>query len=421
MPGANLSVAAKNTVGLYGLYAGYYLAGLLITPYLARCLGPIPFGRFSAFQALAATMAVFIEFGFSFSATAALQREHLSRSADRIISEVLMAKLWLSLPVSLVLLLVVRYVPALDNGPAFAALCLAAACCQGFSPAWIYQGYGRLIQYSALDMAIKALSVAAMFLWVHNAGDLTRAALFWTLGSFLSSTAGTLWIMRRVNWSRSLPPYTRIASRLRDCLSLFCFRAATNLQSVIGPVLLSVAAPEAPLGAYAGADKISKHLAGVLYPVIEALYPIFRNSPRWTSGSVPRHLALTLVLLTLAGAILSLGLFITAPLLTSLLLGSKYPEAVVFVRVLSPLPVVAALGQSVGVHWMVPMGMGRLYSAITGAMLALYVISTVALSHWYGALGMCWAQILTAVTASSGMLVATLVQFKRSRPLELGD
>ena len=398
------ATVARNALGLYGLYCGYYLVSFLVTPYLARMLGPAGFGRFAVFQGLAMSAALLIEFGFSFSASAALQRSPDRSAASRVVVEVMAAKGTLAACASLLLLFVAWRIPAFNSRALFGA-CLLAVISQGFSPSWIYQGYGRLIGYSAFDMAVKVAFALAVFLVVHAPEDLRLAAFLWALSSAVSTMGGMIWIARGFDWT-IVPTSSAVARRLREGASLFGFRIASNLQAAANPVIVSLFEIGTGLGAYAGCDKIAKNLSGTLYPAIEALYPYLANRAREAGTANRWRSELTVATMATAGAALSIAVYASAPMLVRVFLGPAYRDATALLQILAPLPLLTAFSHSLGVHYMVPQGFGRAYFCIVVIVLLLHAALATLLTQAYGARGMCYAQLFTPATTILMMLIA---------------
>jgi PST family polysaccharide transporter len=402
-----LAIAARNAVGLYGLYCGYYLLSFLVTPYLARVLGPAGFGRFAVFQGVAMSVALLIEFGFSFSAPAALQRSPDRSDASRIVVEVMAAKGALAVMGCAAVILIAEWMPGTFDRGWLLAACLVAVLSQGFAPSWIYQGYGRLIEYSAFDMAVKAAFAIAVFVAVRRPADMQTAAALWALGSTVSTIAGLLWIGRAFEWG-IVPGPREIAARLREGLTLFAFRMVTNFQAAFNPVIVGMFESGASLGVYAGCDKIAKNLSGLLYPAIEALYPYLANSVEDSSGRSRRKSQIVLGALAAAGALLSLAIYLLAPLFVKIFLGTAYGEAAGLLRILAPLPLLSAVSHSLGVHYMVPHGLGRQYFRITCGMLMLHGALAVFMINAYGITGMCYTQLVTPMISIVIMLTVIL-------------
>jgi PST family polysaccharide transporter len=71
---------------------------------------------------------------------------------------------------------------------------------------------------------------------------------------------------------------------LRTGASMFLFRSAVSLYTTANALILGLFASATSVGYYAGAEKITRALLGVLSPVSQAVYPRLNNLLRQSPG-----------------------------------------------------------------------------------------------------------------------------------------
>ncbi|MDQ3254104.1 MAG: oligosaccharide flippase family protein [Acidobacteriota bacterium] len=402
---ADLQHAMRNLGGLYLLYLSNYLLGLLITPLLARRLGPASFGHFAAAQAYALTIGAVVEFGFNFSANAAAQRLKDDRNGLSLLySGVTCAKLAIFvLVVGLSALLPpVTVAFAGDNRLLLASMAWALS--MGLGPIWLYQGIGQLRLYSRLDLSIRVALALAVILLVSASTPIWVVQTFYAISAFISLALTTALICKQVD--PVAPSLAYVMRCIKEAAPLFLYRLTGTVQPFINPLILGSFAPAAAVGNYAGAEKVSRFAAGLLSPLCEAVYPyVFhraRNQPSDAGTTALRLLAINMSL----GLSLAVALFVGAPWIARAFLGSAFTEVPSILRILALTPLLVGMTNALGVHWMLPTGLTRSYNAITVSTFAVHIAVGAAASAAYGPLGMGAAVVFSSVFALIGMGVA---------------
>src|SRR5205823_1413572 len=103
-------------------------------------------------------------------------------------------------------------------------------------------------------------------------------------------------------------------------------------------------------------EKIGKSAAGLLSPLREAIYPrlagLFHHSP----AAARRLAGVGAMIATGAGILVSASLYVFAPLIIHILMGRDFGPSVSVLRILSALPLIIAITESVGLQWLLPQG-----------------------------------------------------------------
>jgi O-antigen/teichoic acid export membrane protein len=103
----------------------------------------------------------------------------------------------------------------------------AMAVLNGLSPVWFFAGIERLRLVATVDVAIRALTAAAIILAVRHHGEGLRVLSIWTFGAGTSLVVLTTLMYRRIPYHRPTSGQRRLA--LREGRSLFVAGAAVSL------------------------------------------------------------------------------------------------------------------------------------------------------------------------------------------------
>ena len=384
----------QNVIALYGVHFANYLFPLITVPYLARVLGPKGWGLVAFAQAFGQYLALVVEYGFNLSATrqVARSRDSVEQRAE-LIAGILGAKAFLaSLALGLVLVVSHR-VPSFREHPKVLWAGVFWALAMAFNLMWYFQGLERMRLVATLDVGAKALSLVGILLWVRNPEDGWKMLALMGMTSLLSTLAALTLAYREV--PVRLPSWVRVWEALRLGWTMFLFRSAVSLYTVGNAFILGLFASPQIVGYYAGAEKISKAFLGLLGPISQALYSRLSHLVQHSRAEAARLVRVGMGVMGLGGMLMGLTVFTLAPILVRILLGEGYEPAVPVVRVLSLLPLLIALSNVLGIQWMLPLGLDRLFNAIILGAGLVNLTLAVLLAPRFAHLGMAWAVVVS--------------------------
>jgi PST family polysaccharide transporter len=395
------SPLGRNLLYLYLVQGANYLFPLLTLPYLSRVLGPGGFGLLAVGQSLAFYLQLLTDYNFALSGTREVARHREDPKAlSRILSGVLGAKLLLVLPAFLLALLALR-LPVLQGQEKVVFSALFWAVAWGLSPVWFFQGLERMRRVALLELLTRALATFGVFLLVRGPEGVHLPLLLNGVAALGASLLGYFWLAREVGLA--LPRLGEAFLYLRLGWSLFFFRLAVSLYTAANPLILSLFVPPAQVGLYAGAERLTKALLGMVEPFNRAFFPRLSHlvhADPLRAGTLGRRILSLMGALGVVGALL-VALF--APQAVSLFLGRGYEGSVPLMRTLALLLPLVALSNFLGIQWMLAWGMDRAFNAIIvlGGLGNLLLASL--LAHRFGAQGMAWAVVLVEAWVTGAM------------------
>lgn len=408
----------RNLIALYGVQIATFLLPLLTLPLLARNLGPTALGELAAVQSLFATLGFLLEYGFNFSATRqmAIHREDRSR-VTAILSDVLGAKLLLSVVFLLLSLAIYLFVPVFRSQGLLFWLGFLGALAQGFNLFWFYQGIEKLSWSASVDVALKFGYTALVLLLVRSPQDAVLVIGLQGLSSLLSlliNGARARQFVDGLRWS-----LTGSLGALREGRSLFFFRAVTLFYTSANSAMLRLFAPAATVAQYSNAERLTNVGFSAFGPLLQVFFPRLSHLVHHDFAEAQRFFRRALLLIfviSLASATLG---YILAPLAVKLLFGDQFKETVPIFRTLIFNIPLFAISHLFGIHWMVPNGMQKPFNIIVTLAALTNIFSVLIIVPRYQAQGMAWGvvgcEFLVAALMITYVLRSGLSPFGRSR------
>lgn len=306
---------------------------LVALPWLSRVLGPEAFGLLMYMCVLPPIINLVMDWGLPLGAARAAAREKSNKQklrdllGDVFAAKILLICIWLPLALA-----AMPFVPHAMRYPLAYFLAIMTGICRGISPLWFFQGAGRcMTKMAAWDVGASLLALLLVFLLIRAPADWPLYLLFLVLckgGAYLWLN-GRLWHAWRpnLNFKKGFM-LLRNANALFAC-SFFSMIYLYGSQLVLGWFLSS-----AQMGIYVAVNKMIRALANVATPFAQTVFPRICSIK-----SVKPKLAAKLLRfsLLLSGLLILLGvgmMWIIAPFLIKIALGSDYPEAVPVLRIM---------------------------------------------------------------------------------------
>ncbi|MDR7550781.1 MAG: flippase [Armatimonadota bacterium] len=404
---------AQNAIALYAVLITTYLLPLITIPYLARVLGPAPWGLVAMAQALSAYLMIVVEYGFHLSATRAVarERENRDRLAD-LFANVLSAKGVLALVLLPVPLLVRGLVPALGGEPQLLWAAYVAAVALALTPSWFFQGLELMRLVGVLDIVARAIATFGIFAFVRGPGDAALVLWLQAIGGLVAGAIGFGLAARVVRLRR--PRWTDAVHGFRLGRSLFVFRLAVSMYTAGNALILGMFVPARLVGYYAGAERVTRAFQGVLGPISQVLYPRMSYLVKESPEGAARLLRSSQRMTGTVGFLLYLLAAIGAPMWVGVLLGDQYGPSIPVLRILALVIPLIALSNALGIQWMLPLGLDRGFNWIIAVAGILNVGLAIVLAPGLGPVGMATAVVVSEMFVTVGM--CSYLRIRRQNP-----
>ncbi len=385
-----------NVVALYGVQACTYALPLLTFPYLARVLGPSGWGVVIFAQAIGDVIACVVEYGFDISGSRETSRQRNDpQRLSALISGVLGAKSLLAIVCIAGALFSRRFTQHIAPSLALFWASTIWGVCQGINMLWFFQGLERMRLASTLEIGGKVMATLSIFVLVHKPDDGWKVMAAQCVGCLVAHGVTVVLAYREVGFRWPTPSSVRDALRLGG--SMFLFRAVQALSGSVNRLVLGSVAPVAVLGEYAGAEKITRVFQQGMWPVNQALYPKLTQQAQNNPRGALKTVRLSLLFLGGLGAFFGLVIFLGAPLLVHLVLGSAFQEAVPVLRVFSLWIPLIALTTVIIFQLLLPNHLDSQFNFVNITAGLLGIGAALLLAPRFGAIGIAWAAVTAQV------------------------
>ena len=269
----------KNTVWQYCLQAIKYLLPLATLPYLTRVLSPEGYAIVSYTTSFMAFVQVYIEYGFNLSGTRKVASAKTSDELNSIVGSALQARLLLCVVVGVVVAIVARFIPMLNNNLLYASLAYIAACGRALAPDFLFQGKEQMGPLTIRYLLSKGSSTVLTFVLVHGMGDIllvpvldifaSAIALVWSFAS-----ASKLFRARPV--AVSLPT---VLHDVKDSTLYFVTNMSGSALNGLTTLFVGLAISSTEVIAFWSlAMSTVNAVKQMYYPIVNSLYPHITKS-----------------------------------------------------------------------------------------------------------------------------------------------
>lgn len=394
-----------------------YLIPLLTFPYLARVLGVSGYGIIGIASAVIAYALLITEWGFGYTATQAVAREREDADAiNGILWATVSAKALLGLLSSgTIVIAAIFFVhdPQLKAALAISTLNVVGSV---FNVDWVLRGLSHLSKFATASIIGRLAAVPLVFLLVHRSDEVAEAIAAGAAGSLF--TAVITWEMLRRMGILQKPRISQreIFLHLKEGFHVFLSTVIASLYSNTLTVALGGMTGVSQVGLFAGADKIRRPIQSLLDPVSMVAYPrmgyLAKNNPK----KAQEKSLIILWIYAAIGLVLSVGLFLTAPIGVWLLLGSGFDAAIPVLRIMAWLIFIIGINTALGQMVVLPFGLNKELSicALLGAVIGF--VSVFPLSYYAGAFGAAIAAVLAETTVAVSFYIILTRRFDWFRP-----
>jgi len=383
-----MSRVAINAAWLLLAQVGGLLIPLIELPVLARALQQQAYGQTLYALGIAMTAAIFVEFGFTFSAA----RRVVAAQGDRlklgqIVADVLLGKLLLSTAVAVVIIIMMLIGTGATPLPGtwfiWIGLFVVAF---GFSPMWYYFGTEKLMLPAMLDIALRATGLMLIVLTVSMPQHAQRVLAIQSTIGVLNTLIPTIVMVRRTGIGRF--SVTGAWSVLKESWELFLYKGAQAVMGSVASTMLGSLGGARAVGAFVPAEKLVRAATGLAGPLLNAAFPHLVRMQAKSATAAKRIVTLWLLTLALLTVVFAALMTWLAPWLVHLAFGPGYGNAVDLLRLLVWIVPLRVCSMSMAILWFIPAGLEQIASRAMMLNIAVVCILAAILVPYWGGLGM---------------------------------
>ncbi len=397
----------ENIASLTGLQFASYILPLITLPYLTYVLGPDKFGLTQYATSLILYFQMFTDYGFNLSATRelAIVRDD-KKKVSEIFSSVMVIKILLTVVSLIVLFIIISTVPRFNQDAEIYLLTFGMVIGNVLFPTWLFQGLEYMKYTSILNIIGKLIFTILIFVFIHQTADYLLVPIINSFGYIVVGVLGIYIALTKFDIKFRMPTRADMKYHLREGWHVFLSTIAINLYTTTNTILLGLLTNNTMVGYYSIAEKIVTAVNGLFTPISQALYPfISRNVDRKDKETNIIFIRKLTKLAAVLGAIFSLGLFIFADLIISILFGPAYASSTTILRILSIIPFMVSLSNIFGIQTMLTFNYKKEFTKIVFTGGILDIVLGITLILLFQAQGIATSFAITETFITISMLI----------------
>lgn len=396
-------VLLSNFAYLSVLQIAGYVFPLLTLPYLARVIGASGFGKIAFASAIMVWIQTVTDWGFNYTATRDVARcRDDKQRVSEIFSNVFWARCLLMVLSFVVLAVLVFTIPKLraEADVIFVSFLMIPG--HILFPDWFFQAIERMKYITILNLLSKTLFTIAVFVFVREANDYILQPLFVSLGFVVSGIIAMYFILWKWHIVLKRPVAHAVCRTIRSSTDVFINNIVPNFYNAFSVLLLGFVAGSTANGILDAGKKFLNVGSQFISVISRTFYP-------YLSRRSDQHSLYAKVNISIA-FILSLCLFVGAPLLIQLFFTAEFKEAVVVLRITSVSLLFESLKNVYGINFMLLQGYEKQMRNIMIVCALIGFCLSFPLIHNYSYIGA--ALVYTLTLGLMGMASLLFVRFK---------
>ena len=389
----------ENFFSLSILNALNVLLPLVTLPYILYVVGKANYGVYSYVYAVLQYVILFSTYGFNFSATKQISQCRNDKEAvSRIYNAVIACKGIIAVVLSLLLLLFSRIVFKDDTGVLMFLYGLGMLIGDIFTPVWLFQGMEKMKYMTLVNASSKVLFTVLIFIFVREREDFELLILLNSLGYMLAGLLSIVLVCRQFHLRIHRTTFQDIIFQFKDGGAVFGSTFGMNLYRNANVIIMKQFVSDDLVGIYSAAEKVIKGFQSLISPAAQALFPHlshrFKGQPVKNNMRLLRKISLPF---TIVVAVVTVGVYIFAPIISDLLCGKEFIACVPLIRIMTLVILFGEINYLVGIVGLINMdGQVLFFRSVLLTGIFSVVFMLVCVPHW-GAVAASWAMSLSEI------------------------
>lgn len=392
------------------------LLPLITLPYMLRIIGPSKYGIYSFVYVLIQYILLLSTYGFNFSATKQIAQFRDDKDQiNKIYNSVIYTRLLLAvLGICIFYLLSFIFFSSSEEILLF-SLGIGMVLGDVFIPVWLFQGMEKMRYLTIVNAISKIVFTVLIFFVILSPEDYIYIILLNSLGYIVAGIFSTVIVFFQFKLYLSFPCWKEMKFQLSDGFHVFCSTLSMNLYRNSNIFILGLFASDASVGIYSAAEKVIKALQGVISPVAEALFP--HLGYRFKSKKIKENILYLIKLakpFSLLLFLMAISVFIFAPFISNILLGSSFDNAIPLIRLMTLVIIFGGLNYVLGIVGLINLNLQRNFFRSVVISGTLSVLLMFLLVHWLNIYAGAISMIMSEIVLFAGCTTTLYSVYRRS-------
>src|SRR5690554_3724711 len=335
-----------------------YIFPLITMPYLARVIGVDGFGKIAFASAVVVWFQTVADWGFNYTATRDVAKNRDDKDkVSEIFSNVLWARCLLTIASFLLLILAIFIIPIFRENYAVILVTFLLVPGHIMFPDWFFQAMERMKYITILNLLSKLLFTIAVFVFIKNKSDFILQPLFTTLGYIVSGLISMYVILYKWQIKIKRPELKSILNTIKGSTDVFINNIVPNLYNSFSVMLLGFFGGPVSNGLLDAGSKFVGISQQFMSIISRTFFPFL-------SRRIDKHNLYSKLNIYIA-FIVSVLLFILAPLIIKIFFTDEFYNSITVLRIMSISIIFLALSSVYGTNYMIIQGYEKQLRNIT--------------------------------------------------------
>lgn len=365
----NNSTVVKNFSYLTVMQLFTLLSPLITYPYLLRVIGRELYGSIVFAQTIITYINIFINFGFNLSGTQIIS---LNRNNPEYISEavsnIYTSKFLFWLTSIIIYFSVVSFIHIPSESKLLYYISFFLTLNDLMLPIWYYQGVEKMKYITFLNIGVRILFMALIFVFVKDQSDFLLVPFFHSIGAICAGIASLYIIFKveRVKYQR--PTLGSLKKYIVGSFPLFITSVSQSIYVNINKLVVGIVLGMSELAIYDFGEKITTFLKVPVNMIYQATFP--KISRERSIIYVNRLMGLSVAIITFIYALI----FVMAPYIVYLFWGEIIQQAVTILRIIPAGAVFCCISTFLSGNRLMAWGFKKEYMLVAISSSIIYII-----------------------------------------------
>ncbi len=384
-----INTLVKNVASQSMLQVANLVLPFLTIPYITKIIGPDKFGVINYCTAIVTYFVLIVNFSFDMQASRAVaQNPDDQPFLNKIFSDVFYTKVLLFITCAVSFLLLLNFLPQLQNEKEVAFYSFLILIGWVFTPNWLYQGKQQLSKIALFNLVAKILFTLSVFVFIHNKDEYVWQPFILSISQIAVGAVSFILACTTFHIKFVKFQWASVVKVLKEGKELFFSMVTINLYSNTTIIVLGVFLSVTQVGYYSAAYRLIITAITVLsIPLNQALFPFISGSFSVDKNKGIQDLQSIMPVCLLFSFLYSLTFFLLAPFIIQLFYGQSFYPAIAVFRILSIVPFLVSINSFLGVHALLNLKMDKKFFRITLISSAAGLASAFVLGYFFGIKG----------------------------------
>ena len=331
------------------LQIGSYVLPIITYPYLAKVIGVAGFGKIAFAMSLIVYFMTITDWGYNFTATRDVARNRENQEKiSTIYSIVTTSKLCLLLISTIVLAIIIIFIPYLRENSIVIIFSFTMVIGYTIFPEWLFQGLENMKLIVILNLLSKLLFTILIFIFIQKPNDFILQPLFSGLGYIISGIISLIYIQKKLKIKFQLCTIKEVKQSIKGSFDVFLNNLMPNLYNSFSVMILGFCNGSIANGLLDGANKFYSICAQFLTVLSRAFFPFLSRKIEMHSIFVKIKFSITIFF--------ALLLILGAKILVINILDPSFEAAIIPLQILGVSLIFHSLVNIYGTNYLIIIG-----------------------------------------------------------------